>query len=62
VKVNQICTCRLLNLIVSIFSTFQNANVAKLESIVEDKRREEESDEGRNKVGYYGFPRFLLQQ
>jgi hypothetical protein len=51
---NQLCTCKLLKLIVTSFFTYQNANVAKLESIVEDKRREEESDEGRNKVGYYG--------
>ncbi len=50
----QICTGRLLKLIVTMFFTYQNANVAKLESIVEDKRREEESDEGRNKVGYFG--------
>jgi hypothetical protein len=50
----EFCTCKLLKLIVTIFFMYQNANVAKLESIVEDKRREEESDEGRNKVGYYG--------
>jgi hypothetical protein len=35
----------------------QNANVAKLESIVAEKRREEASDDGKNKVR---IPRHLF--